>query len=166
MKKLLILLACLTAAACNTEEEKPQKTSAVYGGTLAVTSNASPEAAPFVLSGVRFELTEDGGGLLNLTMHEIRFAESMPMALNIVIPTLQDTATDEKGTYSLRSTEDPIVPYIGGKPYSLFEIDGFTGELSGNGTALDIAFTCRNPKIDVGGEPLDHRACFTGTLIK
>lgn len=35
---------------------------------------------------ISFELTEDNSGLFKLTMYNVRFAQSMPMSLNIVIP--------------------------------------------------------------------------------
>lgn len=162
MKKLLLLFAFAALAACNTEDEKDTRHNATFSGTLTVTSNQSPSSAPFVATNVRFELTEDNDGTFKLTMHEIRFAASMPMALNIVIPALQYRDSNDDGIYELSSTVDPIVPYIGGKPYSAFEIPTFTGRIAEN--ALNVIFDCRNPKIPVGGESLDHRAEFRGTL--
>lgn len=163
MKKFLLLFALAASVACNTEDEKDSRQSADFGGTLTVTSNRNPEAAPFEASDVTFELTEDNNGLFKLTMHEIRFAASMPMKLTIVIPELKYEDANGDGIYELTSTADPIVPYIGGKPYSEFKIPVFTGRVANGG--LEVIFTCVNPQIPVGGETLDHKAVFRGTIL-
>lgn len=114
-------------------------------------------------SNISFELTEDNSGLFKLTMHEVRFAQSMPMSLTIVIPELKYEDSDGDGIYELTSTADPIVPYIGGKPYNAFTIPMFTGRLA-NGS-LEVIFTCRNAQIPVGDETLDHKAVYKGTIL-
>ena len=111
MKKLLILLALAACAACNTEDDNRQ--TATFGGTLTITSNQTPSATPFVTNNISFELTEDNSGLFKLTMYNVRFAQSMPMSLNIVIPELKYEDSDGDGIYELTSTADPIIPYIG-----------------------------------------------------
>ena len=88
MKKLLILLALAACAACNTEDDNDNRQTATFGGTLTITSNQTPSATPFVTNNISFELTEDNSGLFKLTMYNVRFAQSMPMSLNIVIPEL------------------------------------------------------------------------------
>lgn len=163
MKKFLLLLALAASVACNTEDEKDSRQSATFGGTLTVTSNKNPGAEPFEASNVSFELTEGNNGLFNLTMHEVRFAASMPMSLTIVIPELKYEDANGDGVYELTSTADPIVPHIGGKPYSAFEIPLFTGRLA-NGN-LEVIFTCVNAQIPVGGETLDHKAEYRGTIL-
>lgn len=165
MKKLLILLTFAALAACNSEEDDNRSSgSACYTGSLTVTSNLSPEAAPFEADGVRFEIRKSEDGTFELTMHDIRFAQTMPMKLTIAIPKLVYGDPDGDGTDRVYSLVDPIVPYIGGKPYSAFQIVDFTGDYERTGTVLRIGFTCRNPKIPVGDTMLDHRAVFTGTL--
>lgn len=163
MKKLLILLALAACAACNTEDDNDNRQKATFGGTLTVTSNRHPEATPFVASNISFELTEDNSGLFKLTMHEVRFAQSMPMSQTIVIPELKYEDSDGDGIYELTSTADPIVPYIGGKPYNAFEIPMFTGRLANGG--LEVIFTCRNAQIPMGDETLDHKAVYKGTIL-
>lgn len=162
MKKLLLLLAFAAFAACNTEEgskdDAPQSTN--FGGTLTVTSNKTPDAAPFTASDVHFELSGTDNKVI-LTMHEMRFAASMSMSLTISIPDL--TPEIDKGITTFTSSVDPIVPYIGGKPYDKFQILDFkcvymAGE-------LNVSFTCRNPQIPVGGESLDHKAVYTGHIL-
>ena len=77
----------------------------------------------------------------------------MPMSLTIVIPELKYEDSDGDGIYELTSTADPIVPYIGGKPYNAFEIPMFTGRLANGG------------QIPVGDETLDHKAVYKGTIL-
>jgi len=102
-------------------------------------------------------------------MYNVRFAQSMPMSLNIVIPELKYEDSDNDGIYELTSTADPIIPYIGGKPYydpqtgKGFAIPMFTGRLA-NGS-LEVIFTCRNAQIPVGDETLDHKAVYKGTIL-
>lgn len=164
MKKLFLLLVLAAGTACNTEDDTRTPQTANFGGTLTVTSNNTPSAEPFELKNVHFELAQDEDGTFNMTMHEIRFATTMPMSLNILIPKLEYADTDSDGLYEFRSTVTPIVPYIGGKPYSAFEIPEFESTLTSDGK-LDVMFTCKNDKIPVGGETLDHKAVFHGTLL-
>ena len=97
MKKLLILLALAACAACNTEDDNDNRQTATFGGTLTITSNQTPSATPFVTNNISFELTEDNSGLFKLTMYNVRFAQSMPMSLNIVIPELKYEDSDGDG---------------------------------------------------------------------
>lgn len=103
MKKLLILLALAACAACNTEDDNDNRQTATFGGTLTITSNQTPSATPFVTNNISFELTEDNSGLFKLTMYNVRFAQSMPMSLNIVIPELKYEDSDNDGIYELRA---------------------------------------------------------------
>lgn len=165
MKKIFLLLVLAACTACNTEDDtqKPPQT-AKFGGTLTVTSNNTPSAEPFELKNVVFEFARDEDGTFNMTMHEIRFASTMPMSLNIVIPKLKYADTDGDGISEFTSTVTPIVPYIGGKPYSAFEIPEFESTLT-TGGKLSVTFTCKNDKIPVGGETLDHKAAYHGTML-
>lgn len=169
MKKLLLLFALAALAACNTEDEKGDSQSVNFAGTLSVSSVQTPSATPFVMTDVHFELSDGNKGLLNLTMHEIRFATSMPMSLNIVIPDLDYADNDGDGIFELTSTADPIIPYIGGKPYfnpatgDGFEIADFKATLADG--RLSVSFICRNPKIPVGAETLDHKAEYHGSIL-
>lgn len=96
MKKLLILLALAACAACNTEDDNDNRQTATFEGTLTITSNQTPSATPFVTNNISFELTEDNSGLFKLTMYNVRFAQSMPMSLNIVIPELKYEDSDNR----------------------------------------------------------------------
>lgn len=116
------------------KDDNDNRQTATFGGTLTITSNQTPSATPFVTNNISFELTEDNSGLFKLTMYNVRFAQSMPMSLNIVIPELKYEDSDGDGIYELTSTADPIIPYIGGKPYydpqtgKGFAIPMFTGQ--------------------------------------
>ena len=138
------------------------------GARLTITSNQTPSATPFVTNNISFELTEDNSGLFKLTMYNVRFAQSMPMSLNIVIPELKYEDSDGDGIYELTSTADPIIPYIGGKPYydpqtgKGFAIPMFTGRLA-NGV-LEVIFTCRNAQIPVGARH-STTSLYKGTIL-
>lgn len=166
MKKILTLLLLAACVGCNTEDDTQKNESANFSGTLKVTSVATPTNTPFELSDVHFELAETKDKTFNLTMHQIRFVATMPMSLTIVIPQLRLTDSDNDGILELSSTVDPIVPYFGGKPYTLLQIPEFSGTYAGG--KLAVSFVCKsdNPKFNVNGEPLNHKAVFQGTLLK
>ena len=89
MKKLLfLLLAAAAVTACDNDEERNGKQSAVYDGTLIVTDNTKTPPETATSKNVRYELAESNDGTITLTMPGIKFVSNMP-ALTIVIPKLE-----------------------------------------------------------------------------
>lgn len=166
MKKLLTILACAAIfAACNTEEDTGTPKQTNFAGTLTVTSNhENSTTAPYTASNVHYSVTEGDDKTLILTMNDIRFAVGMPKGMTIVIPSLTFEDTHADGVLTLTSTVDPIVPYLGGKPYNAFEILDFQGTYSSG--RLQVSFTCKNSRIPVGEETLDHKAVYSGTILR
>ena len=86
MKKLLSpLLAAAAVTACDNDEERNGKQSAVYDGMLIVTNKTQIPNIETISKNVRYELTESNDGTITLTMPGIKFVSNMP-ALTIVIP--------------------------------------------------------------------------------
>ncbi|WP_295936974.1 hypothetical protein [uncultured Alistipes sp.] len=157
MKKLLLLLTLAAFIACNTEDEEGNKLSVTYNGTVTVTDNTVDGVPPYIQENAKYELAESGG-LYKLTMKEIKFAAQMP-ALNITIPKLMVEDLDGDGVYTLRSTVDPIIPYIGDKPYEIYGILNFTGTLVDD--QMTVRFLCKSTQMG-----LDHQVNYTGTAMQ
>ena len=69
MKKLLfLLLAAAAVTACDNDEERNGKQSAVYDGTLIVTDNTKTPPETATSKNVRYELAESNDGTITLTM--------------------------------------------------------------------------------------------------
>lgn len=164
MKKLLIL--CTFAAffaACNTEEgdtPPPTPQEGEYIGTLIVTDNTQTPPTEARSANIHYILTRSTDGLLSLTMSNIRFVASMPMALTIVIPKLR---LENK---MLISTQDPIIAEMGGKPQPAFGISQFSGRVDND--QLDVTFTCiaDNPLGPARPLQLNHKAVYKGKILK
>ena len=89
MKKLLfLLLAAAAVTACDNDEERNGKQSAVYDGMLIVTNKTQIPNIETISKNVRYELTESNDGTITLTMQGIKFVRKMP-AMTIVIPKLE-----------------------------------------------------------------------------
>ena len=153
MKKLLfLLLAAATVTACDNDEERNGKQSAVYDGMLIVTNKTQIPNIETISKNVRYELAESNDGTITLTMPGIKFVSNMP-ALTIVVSELKSTVT-------------PIVPYIGSTPYPDYRITDFYGEMTPE--TLSIRFNCSaDITLPNGGKLiLDHDTKYTGTLVK
>ena len=140
MKKLLfLLLAAAAVTACDNDEERNGKQSAVYDGTLIVTDNTKTPPETATSENVRYELAESNDGTITLTMPGIKFVSNMP-ALTIVIPKLEFVNETGGVVSELKSTVTPIVPYIGSTPYPEYRITDFYGEMTPE--TLSIRFNC------------------------
>lgn len=167
MKKLLfLLLAAAAVTACDNDEERNGKQSAVYDGTLIVTDNTKTPPETATSKNVRrYELAESNDGTITLTMPGIKFVSNMP-ALTIVIPKLEFVNETGGVVSELKSTVTPIVPYIGSTPYPEYWITDFYGEMTPE--TLSIRFNCSaDITLPNGGKLiLDHDTKYTGTLVK
>ena len=152
MKKLLfLLLAAAAVTACDNDEERNGKQSAVYDGTLIVTDNTKTPPETATSKNVRYELAESNDGTITLT---------------IVIPKLEFVNETGGVVSELKSTVTPIVPYIGSTPYPEYRITDFYGEMTPE--TLSIRFNCSaDITLPNGGKLiLDHDTKYTGTLVK
>ena len=166
MKKLLfLLLAAAAVTACDNDEERNGKQSAVYDGMLIVTNKTQIPNIETISKNVRYELTESNDGTITLTMPGIKFASNMP-ALTIVIPKLEFVNETGGVVSELKSTVTPIVLYIGSTPYPDYRITDFYGEMPPE--TLSIRFNCSaDITLPNGGKLiLDHDTKYTGTLVK
>lgn len=166
MKKLLfLLLAAAAVTACDNDEERNGKQSAVYDGTPIVTDNTKTPPETATSKNVRYELAESNDGTITLTMPGIKFVSNMP-ALTIVIPKLEFVNETGGVVSELKSTVTPIVPYIGSTPYPEYWITDFYGEMTPE--TLSIRFNCSaDITLPNGGKLiLDHDTKYTGTLVK
>lgn len=89
----------------------------------------------FSLSDIRFELTPgQSGSTVDLMMWEIKFAEQMPMTLDIEVPGIGYSGT--AGAFSL--VAETIVPLVGGAPMADRTITGLEGSIEGEKLELNF----------------------------
>jgi hypothetical protein len=100
----------------------------------------------FSLDNIRFELTPNEEGTLDLMMYEIKFAEQMPMTLDIEVPGIDYTG--QSGTLSLSATT--IVPLVGGTPMEERTITDLTGSVEGE--KLVLGFNVGTNHVDYQGD--------------
>ncbi|MCD7795709.1 MAG: hypothetical protein LUH46_12750 [Alistipes sp.] len=80
MKKLLfLLLAAAAVTACDNDEERNGKQSAVYDGTLIVTDKTQTPHTETSSKNVRYELAESNDGTITLTAgNQVRKQHARP----------------------------------------------------------------------------------------
>lgn len=80
---------------------------------------------------VDYEIKDDK---LNFVMYKVKFANGMPIKLDMVVEGVDYTKDD--GKYTL--TGDGIVPYAMGGPFEKFTITKLTGEITDTEFTLDF----------------------------
>lgn len=147
----------LSLAACKpTTPGKPDDGDIViedndYTGTLVVDQN---DGTYYTQQEVNVRITfdtDDNGGILaaEIKMFQVSFAEKMPMKLDMTIPGVTASATNDGITLS----GDNIIPLAMGGEFPAYTITGITGEVTAN--AVSFGFKC-------GQYPLT----FTGAVKK
>lgn len=139
MKKTVFMLAAIAAVlvSCNEKEAedapiRPQE--ADYIGTVTVTFRETDYDNEDI--SVNFTPNEKGDSA-SITIHQIRFVPQMPVTIDITIPSIALSSTDQVVTLS----GDSIVPLaLGGSPYPRYTVTGLTGELKGNDLNFSLKF--------------------------
>ena len=135
-KSLIILAAAICFAACNqnepdhSEEQKTNFAAAKYFEALG-TNNVSMEN--FSLDSVRVEAVVTSDTTLDICLYQISFSPKMPVTIDMVIPHVTYTRTDNE----LKLSADNIAPTMGGKPFDKYTIT----QLNGYITPDSIVFT-------------------------
>ena len=126
----------LTFVACENGENNdlpnnPDKEKC-YTGTIAVDQNDGTfYTQEDVL--VDYEIKD---GKLNFVMYKVKFADGMPLKLDMVVEGVDYTESD--GVYTLSG--DNLIPYAMGGPFEQFTITSLEGEVSAN--AMSLSFIC------------------------
>lgn len=137
MKRLILSLLALVmlSIACenghnNDLPNKPEE-EACYKGLLTVDQN---DGTLYKQSDVEVDY-ELKGGKLNFVMYKVKFANGMPIKLDMVVEGVDYIeATD--GTLTLSG--DSIVPYAMGGPFEKYTITALTGEITDKTMSLDF----------------------------
>ena len=136
LRLLLLALMSLTFVACENGENNdlpnnPDKEKC-YTGTIAVDQNDGTfYTQEDVL--VDYEIKD---GKLNFVMYKVKFADGMPLKLDMVVEGVDYTESD--GVYTLSG--DNLIPYAMGGPFEQFTITSLEGEVSAN--AMSLSFIC------------------------
>jgi len=144
------ILATLFAGACSkdeTEEEPLPYTGSSYLGTVTVLYNGEDYDNENIT--VDLSANEPADGTLSMTIHQIRFVPQMPVTVDVSIPTVKYTRTDDGITFSA----DSVVPYSGVVPVERYLVTGLEGSVKGD----DCTFT-----VNFGAYPTS----FNGTVVK
>ena len=149
MKHLIfsLLAIVMLSVACengdnNNLPSKPD-TKSCYTGLLVVDQN---DGTVFEQSGVEvdYELKD---GLLNFVMYKVKFAEAMPIKLDMVVEGADYTEALD-GTLTLSG--DVLVPYAMGGPFEKYTITKLTGEITDK--TMSLSFMCGEYPVTYTGE--------------
>ena len=128
MKKIIFLLAAVTmfAAACDNNNDDGKK-------------DDDQTTTDFVMDNVKVEvLFADDHKTADIKMLQVKFADAMPVTLDITIPGVTVSGTDGAETLS----GDDIVPTMntsgGAVPVPLYTITGLTGSVSASALTLSM----------------------------
>lgn len=141
MKKMFFAAALMLAFIACGKDEKPvnpgqneQTFPADYTGTVTVIFNKEAFDNPDIKVTVRESETE---GQLEIDMFQIRFVPTMPVTVDMTIPSVSYEALPD-GSLSLSA--DDVDPLYLGKPMERYHVTGFTGKLDDKGLTFSLNF--------------------------
>lgn len=133
---ITLTFAALTFAACqngdNNDLPKNPVKSECYKGTMKVNQNDGTFYTQDDVE-VDFEIKD---GKLNFAMYKVKFANGMPIKLDMVVEGATIDYSDNDGNYSISG--DGLVPYAMGGPFEKFTITGLEGEITPTTFTLDF----------------------------
>lgn len=101
-----------------------------YKGSMTVDQN---DGTVYTQEGVEVDY-EIKGDKLNFVMYKVKFANGMPIKLDMVVEGIN--YTEVNGTYTI--TGDGIVPYAMGGPFEKYTITNLTGVITDTEFTLDF----------------------------
>lgn len=152
MKKLLFLplfaLMALILPSCSDDDNNPGgggetiETTTTYNGKLIVNGSYAKDSVD-----CKVEFAEDKQSF-TLDIYKVKFAEAMPVSIDIAIPGIPATANGNDVTFS----GDTIVPLVGVVPspaFTFYNIDGEIkdGELKFSAVCTRGLFTFRGKEV-------------------
>ena len=145
LRFLLLSLVSLAFVACengnnNALPNKPVE-SECYTGTMTVDQNDGTMYTQDEVQ-VDYEILD---GKLNFVMYKVKFAEGMPIKLDMVVEGVD--CIGAAGHYVLAGND--IVPYAMGGPFEKFTITGLKGEL--NKESITLSFRCGDYPVEYNG---------------
>ena len=113
-----------------------------YIGTLSVDQN---DGTFYYQSNVKTTYEISAEGRLSFAMYNVKFAEGMPIKLNMFVDGV--AFTEEDGQYTLSG--NGLVPYAMGGPFEKFTITNLTGTLTEESFSLE--FLCGEYPVTYSG---------------
>ena len=113
-----------------------------YIGTLSVDQN---DGTFYYQSNVKTTYEISAEGRLSFAMYNVKFAEGMPIKLNMFVDGV--TFKEEDGQYTLSG--NGLVPYAMGGPFEKFTITNLTGTLTEESFSLE--FLCGEYPVTYNG---------------
>ncbi len=140
LMKLILCAACvaLCAAACDKDDdvENNESVDKCYVGELSVDQN---DGTTFKQQNVKVEYeidTDDAPLKMTICMYEVKFAEGMPIKLDMTIPAVDCTVSGGR----IDISGDGIVPLAMGGEFPAYTITDLSGTIE-NGT-MKLSMTC------------------------
>lgn len=124
----IVMVACENGK--NNELPKNPIDDKCYKGTMVVDQN---DGTFYTQNDVEVDC-ELKGGKLNFVMYKVKFANGMPIKLDMVVEGVEYSEKD--GVYTLSG--DGIVPYAMGGPFEKFTITKLTGKVTDTEFTLDF----------------------------
>lgn len=150
MKKLLLLslLATFAFVSCDSDDDSTPviDTETVYTGNIQVLATGATE--PFTLQDVTCEVVlDDTKKSLDLFVNDVKFAEAMPMAIDITLPGIPCTVVDETVAFSFEGNLIPLVGTVETPAFAFSKIDGVISD-----SHLNFNSTCTRGIIAFDGK--------------
>lgn len=139
MSVLLVAVSCDNGD--NNLPKKPVK-SRYYIGTMSVDQN---DGTFYTQKSVKVDYEITTSGKLNFKMYKVKFADGMPIKLDMTVEGV--TCTESNGVYQLSG--EGLVPYAMGGPFEKFTITGLVGEITAD--AMELTFICGEYPVTYSG---------------
>lgn len=158
----LICAAMLSFVACNKSDDEPYTEQASLKGRLTASMPGTPT---FVQdeAGVDFNFGSDG--LAIITLKGVKFAEAMPMTVDLVIDSVPYTRDEVNNTNSYSISK--VVPKFNGQPMARYTITSLRGEFV-SPDLFSMGFTASGTiEVSVSNMLLTNntKSTATGTMI-
>ena len=138
MKKIIFLLAAaaiFAATGCDSDDAGKDPGNILGNGTYVGTVTVTTPA--FEKDDVEVKVTfADDRKTAKIEMFKVKFAETMPVTLDIKIPGV--TAKEVSGSDGMSLSGENIIPLVGTNPYPLYTITGLTGTVTASELTLSM----------------------------
>lgn len=133
--KILLAIAAIALLACNKNEPKilPTPEMADYKGTVTVLY----QGAPFDNEDIEVNFTPSADGTTaSITIFKIRFVPQMPVTIDVTIPNVRLSVTDEAILLSC----DNVIPLAMGGEYPRYTVTNLKGSVKDNELIFSLNF--------------------------
>ena len=146
LKFLFLAVLAVAFIACDNDEPKDEGnngnngnnvtvnvTEGTYVGTVSVNQN---DGTSYTQENVTVEILKTDDSTMTLTMKKVKFAERMPITLDMVIAGIATESTADE----MKITGDSIIPVAMGGPFPQYTVTGFEGKVTNE--AISCSMKC------------------------